>query len=453
MKKAWFLFIMMTCFILPGYTPVIVHADISPAIDCDALVVDDAGVMGAKSADVAKEAQTLEAQGIDVRVRTIAHSTNLDLTEKQFEQSCASWQSADGKRKNTLLALLVAPKDRQMGIYYGGMWHPALDAYWNHIKTYFMAPKFRDGDFAGGFILTMQEIQKRVIAAQDEKMHPTVAQSTTVVQPTDYSGFWHFLMWLLVLTALGAGVTGLYMYSTRKKETEDTTSGAQQAAQLSKARVADRLRRLASTISLQKATDNVAATQWEKHLGIIQENFADLAGQEKTDPNQPGLTQEGYVTLRDLYDGVGEKLDELEAEMAGPKPTEHSFESTVTGKYIGKADHHKHAEVKAKAAAVGEDSHSHYVERDTTVVPMVIPFPVEEREPYIEPVESHTSHHSSDDDEDSGSGGGSSSFGGSDDSGGGSSSWGGDSGGGGGSDFGGGDGGSGFGGGGGSSGF
>ena len=109
------------------------------AQDCDKVVVDEAQVLGARAADVQAAADALQNQGADVRVRTVAHTVNLDMDENVLVHSCGSWRSPNGQIKSTLIVLMVAPYDRKMGIYYGGAWHHALDDHWVRIKQDYMA--------------------------------------------------------------------------------------------------------------------------------------------------------------------------------------------------------------------------------------------------------------------------------------------------------------------------
>src|SRR3990172_5816286 len=108
------------------------------AIDCNALVQDQAGVLGAGLSQVTTAAQDLVNAGADVRVltdRSFAPQGNLDQYQAARQRSCASWQSADGGRKNNLIVFVVAVGDRKVGLYYGEEWRTALDAKWSGILS------------------------------------------------------------------------------------------------------------------------------------------------------------------------------------------------------------------------------------------------------------------------------------------------------------------------------
>jgi hypothetical protein len=132
---------------------------------CDQIVIDEAGVFDSGADSVQNAVNQLIKSGADVRVRTIqtyGNAGNLDWYEAQLEQQCLSWADTSGNRKNNLVVILVAIKERQTGIYYGSQWEKELGNSWTQIQSEIMNPRFVRGDFAGGVIDGIQEINRLI---------------------------------------------------------------------------------------------------------------------------------------------------------------------------------------------------------------------------------------------------------------------------------------------------
>lgn len=232
--------------------------------------------------------------GADVRVRAVSRmgTATLDEYERSIERSCASWRAPDGGRKNNLVVLMVAVRDRKSGIYYGAQW-PALQSQWPHIQSTIMAPRFRDGDFAGGLAAALGEI-RTVITTR-------VSAAAVIVQPsapTDFSGLWTVMLWSVVIG--GGGVLGwlvLSWWSARRKEREERL-GAQQAA----------------LIAQQEASGLVAQyCSWPENAeaqAIIDsavQGYSQL-GMGAVDPAREDLTASQYEAIRERYAAVSADL-------------------------------------------------------------------------------------------------------------------------------------------------
>src|SRR3989344_8551918 len=99
------------------------------AYDCDSLVVDEAGVFGDGFHRVVTAAEKLDAVGVRIRVRTVqsfGNNSNLDRYEAAVERQCVSWQSANGGTGNNLIVVMLEMENREIGVYYGDLWKPAL---------------------------------------------------------------------------------------------------------------------------------------------------------------------------------------------------------------------------------------------------------------------------------------------------------------------------------------
>ncbi len=381
------------------------------AQDCDNVVADYSGSLKSGDAErIQAAAQPLIAQGGDLRVRIIGTTTNLDMDEKNIERSCLSWQSPNHGRKSSLIVLMVSPLSHKMGIYFGSAFDHALADHWNRIKTDYMGPHFKTGDWAGGFVAVEQQITSRIKAAKDEAVHP--ATITTVNQAEDLSGLWIVLKWSLFLAFLVVGMYFALAWWNKRRKAQQELREAQQLAITTKACAAD---------LLNKANSAKTAT-----LDRALEEFARLDGSLRNDPNADDLTIEEYHVIALQYQKIVDMLDRTSIDRMN-RPVQPSVAPPPPKK-----------QAKAAAATTGSPgapSTSTTVINNTEVVPVpiIIPEPVRERERDPEPSHSHRSSRSSDDDS---SGGGSSSWSsGSSDSGGSSDFGGGgsDSGGGGGS--------------------
>jgi len=384
------------------------------AQDCDNVVADYSGSLKSGDAQRIEEAaRPLVNEGADLRVRILGTTSNLDTDEKDIERSCLSWQSPNHGRKSTLVVLMVAPFSHKMGIYYGNAFDHALADHWNRIKTDYMGPHFKTGDWAGGFVAVEQQITSRIKAAKDEAVHPATTTTTTVNQAADLSGLWIVLKWSLFLAFLLVGIYFTFAWWNKRRKAQQELREAQQLAITTKARAADLLNK---PNSVKTAT-----------LDRALEEFARLNGSMRNDPNPDDLTIEEYHVIALQYQKIVDMLDETSIARMN-RPVRQSVAPSPK------------KQTKAAAAATTGSPGAPSTSTTTVInntevipVPVIIPEPVRERErdPEPEPSPSHRSSRSSDDDSGGGSSswssgssdsGGSSDFGGSSDSGGGGGS-------------------------------
>lgn len=143
---------------------------ISPAQaagSCDAVVNDGAGVFhGSDTSKVTQAAQSLVSSvNADVRVvtaKSLGSYATLDDFVQGIQSSCPSWQSPNGGRKSNLLVFAMTLNDHKLGIFYGDEWTNAFTGpnSESNIYTTYMVPKFKGGDFAGGFVDGMKASQQ-----------------------------------------------------------------------------------------------------------------------------------------------------------------------------------------------------------------------------------------------------------------------------------------------------
>lgn len=308
---------------------------------CDDIVVDEAGVFGSKIDQVTTEAQKLVNLGADPRIRTIktfGSAGNLDNYVGQIQKNCKSWQATDGGRKNNLVVLIIAVNDRKTGLYYGSQWERVLGPNWTRIQTDKMNPRFRDGDFAGGFIAGLQEVQRLV----DLEVHPPTPAPAqppvVVVQPTqppapplDLSGLWEVLKWIVALLVLAVAGYFAYRFVTAYLTEVAKRRAAQQKARLAKQATASRITEWSeefqsvelqiNTISAQVAKAEAeplqnALTEAQRLYDKATMTYADLQS-SAGDPNRPNLTEDEYQNIEEAYNNTLATLQEAETLLNG----------------------------------------------------------------------------------------------------------------------------------------
>jgi uncharacterized membrane protein YgcG len=379
------------------------------AQDCDSIVADQVGVLQPAQIDQVKvAAQALIDEGADVRVRVIGTTANLDMDEKNVERSCVSWRSPNDGRKSSLVVLMVSPQSHKMGIYFGEAFKPALEAHWNRIKQDYMAPHFKTGDWAAGFIATEQQLGARIKASRDEAVHPAASTATTINQPADLTGLWRVMMWMLFFAAIG-GVIWIFVAWFRKmRKEEQELREAQRGAIDTKARAADLLKNSISHPRLDEAS----------------QEFTRLNASIRNDPYSDDLAVEEYNVIASQYQKVVDMLSYSRkpyVSPSGPAPDVR----------------HKKTPRRPSAGGAGGDAAASQTAAAPTVGGFPVPVPIVEEpiiieEPRLRDPEPEPERHSHSSSDDSGGGGSSSwsSDSSSSDSGGGSSDFGGDSGGG-----------------------
>lgn len=308
---------------------------------CDDIVVDEAGVFGAGIDQVATEAQKLVNLGADVRVRsvkTFGSAGNLDNYVDQIQKECNSWQATDGGYKNNLVVLIVAVDDRKTGLYYGSQWKRTLEPNWIRIQADKMNPRFRDGDFAGGFAAGLQEIQRLI----DLEIHPPspvpqqqqpqvvvvvpTTQPREVSPPLDLSGLWRVLGWVVAIIVLAVvGYFG-YQFTTAYLTRQAKRRAAQQKARLAKQATASRIAEWSekfkgvelqiSVTAVQVAEEEIkplrnALVKAQRLYDKATMRHADLES-SAGDPNRPGLTEDEYHNIEGAYNKALVELQEAE---------------------------------------------------------------------------------------------------------------------------------------------
>jgi uncharacterized membrane protein YgcG len=406
---------------------------------CDALVEDGAHVFDGDQAKVEAAANALVNMGVDVRVRTfesLGRASSLERLERSIEARCPSWTAPDGGRKNNLVVLMVAAKDRKTGLYYGSQWRRPLESQWTRIQADEMNPRFRDRDFAGGFASGLDEIRRVIDAATHTPIggsSPVVVMPQAPQAPTDYSGLWKILGWLLGLTTFGALIWFiLRVAGTRSREHEER-AGAKQRAVIAQQGVSTLISKLNPNFPAFEAitADKKRVEKVKSLLDGASESFSRLKQSNVGDPDQD-LSAAQYLAIAKEYEGLLDDLKEANFLIENTSGEYRPSQSTARSSDVprpGNGQRQRHDPVRPShqpmptRTNVGSIDRRPAVDNSTTVfAPVIISEPERsEREVYNPPV-IETPSRSSDDD------GGSTSFGssssGDSDSGGGSSDWG-----------------------------
>lgn len=299
------------------------------AQDCDTMVVDETGRLGAGGiASVEAAGNRLVNAGADVRVRVLESSrtssyANLDQYLAGMQGRCASWRAADGGRKNNLLVVLLS-MDRQSGVFFGEQYRSALDGRTAGIRTGSMNPRFRDGDFAGGLVAGLDAAGRLIAAAAAPPVNtpaPVIVHTEAPSQPTDLSGLWTVMMWGLGLVALGLLVYFLIAFSRGRAKRR----AAQQKAQAARSSCSNRITELDDPISLVGARlERAAKAVSEEDAAPLRATLAALKAeasrataqygdlqQSANNPDRNGLSEDEYEGMRSAFQAVLDKLDKV----------------------------------------------------------------------------------------------------------------------------------------------
>jgi S1-C subfamily serine protease len=154
-----------------------------------ALVIDNANILGNMKAEVETTANNLLRRGAEVRIRTIltySPYSNLDLYEAQLEKQSPSWLGPDGNTKNNMIVILISQRERQTGLYYGDYWVNILGNEWLRIQTDIMNPLFSKGNYGGGIIKGLEEIQRLIDKPETLKTYTNDTWGYSIQYPSTW---------------------------------------------------------------------------------------------------------------------------------------------------------------------------------------------------------------------------------------------------------------------------
>lgn len=191
----------------------ITNSSDATAVDaCPIEIVDEANMYYETMPQVQRAVDALEAEGADVRIRTIngfAPFPSLDSYLENMRGICrGNWSNNDGtlmKGNLVVLGISFSANDSQRAVmlYYGSDWHKPLrdngDA--KRIETSIIIPRLQEGDYAGATIAGLEAVGEEINAY----LHPQSNEGTTVNEAPDLSGLWTVMKWLLIFAAVVVG--------------------------------------------------------------------------------------------------------------------------------------------------------------------------------------------------------------------------------------------------------
>lgn len=365
----WLVVLFFAAF-LSGLFPQPAHAQ----ANCDAVVVDQANVFGNGQSQVETAANRLVQLSATVRIRTITSfgsAGNLDNYEARLEKDCASWRAPDGGTKNNLIVLIIAVEERETGLYAGSQWTQVVGNNWNRIQSDLMNPRFRDGDFAGGFVAGMDELARLInaeirpataapviqqpaapIAAPavptpvQQPAVVVVQQPSTPAEPVDFSGLWQVLLLFGSIGAVVAIAVAIYSAYTKRKTEEEHRATAQQRARIAQQGAAERITNWSLPDSefavTQALVGSLSSQASEADLAPLQKTLKeadDLASGASTsynskkqsagDPDTPGLSVFQYENIEDNFTSVLKLMEQAEEKLRETKKQEQALRAVI----------------------------------------------------------------------------------------------------------------------------
>jgi len=277
------------------------------------LVVDAAGLFGERLDEVETTAEWLQTSGADVRVRTVSSygsAGNLDQYEMELEQNSPSWLGADGYRKNNLIVIIISLQDGgETGLYYGDHWEDVIGDHWNSLQSDVMNPRFREGDFAGGIIAGLEEIQR------------LIEKGATSEDGTGGSGMSLGSALLLATFVVVGALFALFFFINHRKS-QARRAALRQKALLAKQAAASGINELIETVQMLAIKVDVTANRVAAedgaslHSGLLEArrltDRSSLAYSELShsagDPENPKLGEAELGAIEPEYRSVLENL-------------------------------------------------------------------------------------------------------------------------------------------------
>jgi len=303
------------------------------AVDCDVRISDGAGLL--RGDGTAAAAQRLADAGADVRVITVSSlegQGNLDNLFRRYLSQCASWRAGSGIKNNLVVLMVSVGERRSIGLYFdrGGPF-AALDSRWLGIQNG-MKPALKAGDFDGGISRGLDDIVRTVaaaaappaayqppIAATPAPERPPVIVQT---QPTDFSGLWRVLSWMVGIGfgfwfagVLGRAISGARERSERRKSAQLRARNAKAACAAGivdfPAGTEDLSNRLAMLQGMLLPEDvgdlpaRVEEAKRQVRAATLEYTEVDLG---VYDPERPNLSESEYARIGDFFEGIKTKL-------------------------------------------------------------------------------------------------------------------------------------------------
>jgi uncharacterized membrane protein YgcG len=277
--------------------------------DCNKLINDQANVLStADVAAISTAATTLsQKNSADPRVIVTNSSVMQEQLVAQMKNTCASWQNPAHGVKANLIVFMVSTQAHKMGIFTGDAYHNALsEAVTSDIKRNYMGPYFRSGEWGIGLAKGINQSSVRISAFETAALHPNTVINNSTSQPTDFSGLWLFLEFLLgVLVIIGIVVFVLY----RKKQKQECKAAQLQAIS-SRNSLVSAIARIGDSIKEKIALGNNMTTAQIRYDNLVAD-YSYYGKQLEFDPSNDDLSADDYDRLTQIYSSLNHNLHNI----------------------------------------------------------------------------------------------------------------------------------------------
>jgi uncharacterized membrane protein YgcG len=345
--------------------------------------------------ELPKSVSALVNSGADVRVRIFERfsetDSTLDAFERRTEKACSSWMdSIQAGRKNNLIVVMVAIKDRKSGLYYGAQFDSAIGTQWPRINSTIMNPRLRDGNYAGGAAAALDEVRTLITTRQATGAPVIVNQPS---QPTDLSGLWYVMGSIVGILALGLLGVGMRRWSTEKRKEREDRLGARQGAAIAQ-QEASALVSMVSEDSFYKSLSSDSKSKVDATvLGYSQ------LGMGASDPMLSDLSTAQILEIQKRYERVSEELrralkppeaashlasniEDLRGYEAAKKSPNPDFKYSSAVPHPKKSKHSFHPEADTVESANYAPA-IEYIDRSPAFIPIPIVVPEERVYPTV----------------------------------------------------------------------
>lgn len=326
------------------------------AANCDARITDNAHVVS--PSDLSNlNAAIAKLVDINADPHVITDNStafaNTDLYVADMLKNCATWRSpfASGVvPKSNLVVFIVQPNNRKsgLGIYPGASYSKSLNAdVRSDIKTNFIVPAFRTGNFAFGLTQGVNQAAIRIAAFTTAAAHPAAGPVTTIThQATDLSGLFTFLWIAFIVIVVVVGIGFLLNYLSSRNRAKREKKKAQLDAIQAREKVKNLLASIGDTLRTQ-ATLGVKVLRAQTQFDNASAEFSSLASQVSFDPSDNSLDEGTYSSIASSYLSILSDLkridtrgDDAVAATPAPAPTP----SSTVRSHHGHTHAHNHVE-------------------------------------------------------------------------------------------------------------
>lgn len=267
--------------------------------DCNDVVWDQQHVLSASDEQMLiQAAHPLVLAGASVHALTLDMGTasSLEAAVDAVQAACHSWQVPVGERKNNLLVFAVDTQRHKSGIFYGSLFHHALDSTWHDVAMQYMNPHFHDHEWAAGLAEGMRQTFVVLRGPRNTA--------------TDYTPLWHILGWLVIgVFAMLAGWFVSY-WVRRRAEHQQQLSDAQADLQQAKNNATNDLDKAKQKLAEDAAIGSIATEQRQAILDRAYRTFSRIDAAESR-----GSSLAYIKSMADAYRAISESAQQCMVEL------------------------------------------------------------------------------------------------------------------------------------------